>query len=336
MQGDERHHTVRIDYARLKELVPQFRERRVMVVGDLMLDAYLFGKAERISPEAPVPVVVIEEEGRRLGGAGNVVHNVRALGAEAVPVGVVGEDMQGQAIIEELEQLGVATEGIVVDPIRPTTSKIRVVAHQQQVVRADREQTTPLRGRVAKKLCTRFRKLLPDMDAVILQDYNKGVLTPGIIEEVTRLATGEGKLVTADPKFENFFLYKSVYLFKPNRRETEVALGRPLRTKGDLEKAGREMLRRLGCHAVLLTGGEEGMWLCEDEGPSTYLPTRAREVYDVSGAGDTVISVVTLAAASGATLKEAAWLANHAAGVEVAKFGISTVSPEELVNSLSD
>jgi rfaE bifunctional protein kinase chain/domain len=327
---------MRVDRERLNDLVARFAERRVMVVGDIMLDAYLFGRAERISPEAPVPVVVIEEEGRRLGGAGNVVSNVRALGAQAFPVGVVGEDIQGQAVSEELGALSVDASGIVVDPLRPTTSKIRIVAHHQQVIRADREQADPLRSRTAGKVISRFKKLLPKVEAVILQDYNKGLFTPDIIREMIDLALAEEKLVTADPKFENFFLYRKVHLFKPNRRETEAALARPLRTKADLQKAGWEILERLDCGAVLLTGGERGMWLCERDNRSAYLPTKARDVYDVSGAGDTVISVATLALASGGTLQESAWLANHAAGVEVGKFGISTVSPEELLESLAD
>lgn len=327
---------MRVNPARLRELVERLRERRVMVVGDLMLDAYLFGRADRISPEAPVPVVLVEEEGRRLGGAGNVVHNIRALGAQAFPVGVVGGDPEGQAVLDELHRLSVDTSGVVVDPLRPTTSKIRIVAHQQQVVRADREQTDPLRPRTAGKLSTRFRKLLSKVEAVILQDYNKGVLSAATIDEFIRLAASQGKLVSADPKFENFFLYKGVRLFKPNQREAEAAMGRPLKTGGDLHKAAWEILSRLGCKAVLLTSGEKGMWLCEDGAGSTHLPTKAREVFDVSGAGDTVISVATLALASGASPRDAAWLANHAAGVEVAKFGISTVSPDELRNSLKE
>lgn len=327
---------MRVDLSRLQMLVEKFSQRRIMVVGDIMLDAYLFGTAERISPEAPVPVVVIEEEGRRLGGAGNVVSNVTALGAQAFPVGVVGEDVQGQAVLEELEALSVDPTGVVVDPLRPTTSKIRIVAHHQQVVRADREQADPLRSRTASKVLSRFKRLLPKVEAVILQDYNKGLFAPDVIREILDLALAGGKLVTADPKFENFFLYRKVHLFKPNRRETEAALGRPLRTRADLQKAGWEILQRLDCGAVLLTGGERGMWLCEGGSRSTYLPTKARDVYDVSGAGDTVISVATLALASGGTLEEAAWLANHAAGVEVGKFGISTVSPEELRDSLQE
>jgi rfaE bifunctional protein kinase chain/domain len=327
---------VRVDLARLRMLVEKFDERRIMVVGDIMLDAYLFGRADRISPEAPVPVVVIEEEGRRLGGAGNVVSNLRAFGAQAFPVGVVGEDIQGQAVSEELETLSVDASGIVVDPLRPTTSKIRIVAHQQQVIRADREQADPLRSRTASKVLSRFKKLLPRVEAVILQDYNKGLLTADIIPKMIDLALAEKKLVTADPKFENFFCYRKVHLFKPNRRETEAALARPLRTRIDIQKAGWEILQRLECGAVLLTGGERGMWLYEPDSRSTHLPTKARDVYDVSGAGDTVISVATLALASGGTLQESAWLANHAAGVEVGKFGISTVSQKELLDSLGN
>jgi rfaE bifunctional protein kinase chain/domain len=295
-----------------------------------MLDRYYWGAVTRISPEAPVPVVEIESESVRLGGAANVANNIAALGGVPILVGVVGADDNGMLLRNTLQESGFPADGIVTDPSRPTTIKTRVIAHHQHVVRIDHEVRHDISPSVQDQIVTFLKQALGSIDAIIIEDYNKGVMTKELIPELVRLALGGEKIITIDPKFNNFFEYKNVTVFKPNRQETETALGCRLRDTTSVEQAGTSMIERLQAESVLLTRGEEGMSLFEAGGEITHVPTRARKVADVSGAGDTVIATLTIALAAGATTKEASSLANDAGGIVCGEVGIVPVDREGL------
>ena len=318
---------------RLDELLDSFSSLKILVLGDLMLDEYLWGRVGRISPEAPVPVVEVDSESIRLGGASNVVNNVSSLGAIAIPVGVVGEDSAGEQLIEEHEKAGFTTAGIIKDPFRKTTVKTRVIAHSQHVVRADIETTDPLDGKVSNRIIKFIEEVIDDIDAVLFEDYNKGVITRDVLSQTIQLTKSRGKLTAADPKFDNFFEFKEVTLFKPNKKEVEGALGIRIGSNEDAVQAGQELQRRLKCENVVLTRGAEGMSIFEKDKKVSHIETVAREVYDHSGAGDTVISALTVALAAGSDLKEAAILANHAAGVVISEIGIVPASRENIRKS---
>lgn len=315
---------------RLDQILARAGQVRAAVVGDLMLDIYLSGAVSRISPEAPVPVVHVQEEQFALGGAANVAANVVRLGAACDVIGFVGADVGGQAIRASLASL----DGGTVRPLlvergdRPTTTKTRVMARKQQVVRFDRERDDDLSDECAGELCERLRESLAGADVVILEDYNKGVLTPPVIRTALEVAAERGIPVVVDPKFRHIFEYRGATLFKPNAFEITAALGSPLQAHDDewLEEART----RFGCDHLLVTLGEEGMALRSNDGTTLRVPALAREVFDVSGAGDTVIACIAVALAAGANIREAAVMANYAAGIEVAKPGVATVSPEEL------
>lgn len=315
---------------RLEHILEGARAVRVMVVGDLMLDVYLTGSVSRISPEAPVPVVHVAEERDALGGAANVAANVAGLGAHCDLVGVVGKDPAGAAIRRALLEQGSGSirPRLVERTDRPTTTKTRIVARHQQVVRFDRERDDDLPDDCVDELCRALRAGIGEAQVLVLEDYNKGVLAPVVIRTALGLAQEAGIPVVVDPKFRHFFEYRGATVFKPNALELTAALGTPLRAHDDawLEEA-RE---RLGCDHLLLTLGEEGMALRSAEPPCFRIPTVAREVFDVSGAGDTVTACVAVALGAGATMREAAVMANFAAGVEVGKPGVATVSPGEL------
>ena len=320
----------RLTRARLDEILERCRGLRVAVVGDLMLDVYLVGAVSRISPEAPVPVVAVEDEWVALGGAANVAANVVALGAECELVGCVGADAAGRQIRDALARLngGRVHARLVEDTGRPTTTKTRVVARHQQVVRFDRERADDVSGDCAAALEDAVRAAVAAADALVLEDYNKGVLVPSVIRAAIDAAREAGIPSVVDPKFRNFFEFGGATVFKPNASELSAALGRPLSADDDawLEDARR----RVAADHLLLTLGEHGMALKGADGPAFRIPTVAREVYDVSGAGDTVTAFVAVALAAGASMPEAAVLANLAAGIEVGKPGVATVSPDEL------
>lgn len=316
----------RLTSDRLDELLERARAVRVLVVGDIMLDRYLRGSASRISPEAPVPVVRVTEEWRALGGAANVAANVVALGAKCVLAGCVGTDGDAHALRATLEEKGIDAAGLVESAARPTTVKTRVIAKHHQVARYDREDEAPIEGDIAERLAERVRELAAAVDAIALEDYDKGVLVPSVIEAAITAAAGAP--VVVDPKARGFFEYSGATVFKPNLGELESALRAPARPdEAEWMEATR---RRLECEHLLLTLGEEGMSLMTADGEFVRVPTVARAVYDVSGAGDTVTAAVAVALAAGATAGEAAVLANHAAGIEVGKLGVATVTPEEL------
>lgn len=319
---------------RLAVLLRRLQGKRIGVVGDLMLDRYLWGSVHRISPEAPVPVVDIEEESMRLGGAANVANNVRALGGVPVLMGVIGKDTSGGTLRRCVGRDGFETGGLLVDRTRPTTVKTRVIAHNQQLVRTDRESREPLRAAVETRLIRLVEKLLPGLDGVILEDYNKGLFTSRVIREIVALVRGAGVPVGVDPKFTGFFEYEGVTVFKPNQREAEAAVGRRLETDADVDVAGVEILRRLQCENVLLTRGDRGMALYRRGRPKVTVPTHAREVSDVSGAGDTVIGALVSFLVAGADIEEAASLANHAAGIVCAEVGVVPIQPDQLRRAL--
>jgi D-beta-D-heptose 7-phosphate kinase/D-beta-D-heptose 1-phosphate adenosyltransferase len=320
----------RLSRARLDEILERARGLRVAVVGDVMLDVYLVGSVSRISPEAPVPVVHVTEERFALGGAANVAANVAAVGAECHLVGYVGADESGRRIRQALAELdGAGVHARLVERgDRPTTTKTRVVAKHQQVVRFDREHADDLPDECASELCDAVRAAVTASDALVLEDYNKGVLVPSVIRAALDAAAAAGVPSVVDPKFRNFMEFGGATVFKPNALELGAALGAHVRPDDDawLDEART----KVGAEHLLLTLGEGGMAL-RSAGAATFrIPTVAREVFDVSGAGDTVTAFVAVALAAGATMREAAVLANLAAGIEVAKPGVAVVTPDEL------
>ncbi len=301
---------------------------RVLVVGDLMLDRYVVGSVERVSPEAPVPVVRVESERAAVGGAGNVSANVTALGGSCTVVGCLGVDSEGDLVVDALAARGVSLDGVVRAPERPTTVKTRVLAQHQQIVRFDREVDHAAEPVLATRLADMVRALAPACDVLIVQDYDKGVLAPPVIGAILEVTGARRIPWVVDPKRRSFFAYPGATVFKPNARELGDALGAAIRPdESGWMEATRE---RIGCESLLLTLGDRGMALQTRGAPPVRLPAVGREVYDVSGAGDTVTAAVALALAAGATIGEAAELANHAAAVEVAKSGVQTVSPSEI------
>lgn len=322
------------DASSLIAILPKIEQTRIAVVGDLMLDRYIWGEVTRISPEAPVPVVEIASESSSLGGAANVSNNVHALGAVTIPVGVVGDDDAGRSLKNLLRKDGFETTGIITDRGRQTTVKTRVIAHNQHVVRIDRETKQDISKQALTEVLAYFKKMIGTLDAIIFEDYNKGLLTRACITQIIALAQQKGVLVAVDPKFDNFWAYQNVAVFKPNRRETEAILGTRLDTDAALLAAARRLMERLHCKNVLITLGEHGLFLLDAAGQHHKIPTRAKKVHDVSGAGDTVIGTLTAALAAGATIVEAASLANFAAGVVVGELGAAPISPKKLRDAL--
>jgi D-beta-D-heptose 7-phosphate kinase/D-beta-D-heptose 1-phosphate adenosyltransferase len=314
---------------RLLHLIQRMRDSRVVVVGDIMLDRYLVGDTERLSPEAPVPVVTVRERHARLGGAANVAMNVAALGARSLLVGVVGDDGDGATIRQELAVARLDDRYVLSVAGRPTTSKTRIISRAQQIVRIDDEVETLLDGTDLERLIKVARDALADADALLLEDYNKGALPPKLIAAAMEIARRRGIPIVVDPKFRQFFEYAGATVFKPNRRELESALGAAVDLKNG--NALPEVLARLKVDNLLVTLGAEGMVLVMKDGSLTHIPSIARAIYDVSGAGDTVTAWMGAALAAGASVREAAQLANYAAGVEVGKAGVATVSPEEVL-----
>lgn len=315
---------------RLTQLLGAMRGRHVAVVGDAMLDVYLRGDVERISPEAPVPVVRVRERKDALGGAANVAQNVVASGATVELLATVGDDASGRRLRDMLGEIGSHRESLLT-VARPTTTKTRLVARSQQVVRFDEEDDRDVAAADVTALLDRVSAAVARADALVLEDYNKGVLVPEVIAHAVSLARRRAIPVVVDPKFKNFFAYRGATVFKPNRRELESALGAAVR----LDDAGAlpATLERLGAEHLLLTLGERGMALVSRDGSVSDISSAAREVYDVVGAGDTVTAYLATALAGGATALEAAIVANYAAGIEVGKLGAATVTPDEILEA---
>lgn len=318
---------------RILGLLEGAKDRRIAVIGDAMLDVYLRGDVERISPEAPVPVVRVRERRYALGGAANVAQNVAAIGAECDLVAAIGNDAGGETLRSMMAAIDADSSSLVVVS-RPTTTKTRIVARAQQVVRVDEEEDVDLEGEEVERLLKAVGAAVAQADALVLEDYNKGVLVAKVIQEAITAAKRRDLPIVVDPKYKNFFHYRGATIFKPNRRELEAALGASV----DLEHPDTlpQTLRRLGVENLLLTLGERGMALISPDGEVMRVPTVAREVYDVVGAGDTVTAYLAAVLASGGTTVEAAVIANYAAGVEVGKLGAATVDPEEVLEAYDD
>jgi D-beta-D-heptose 7-phosphate kinase/D-beta-D-heptose 1-phosphate adenosyltransferase len=318
------------EVSRLKEYVDRFPRARVVVVGDIMLDEYIWGEVSRISPEAPVPVMDVRKETKMLGGAANVVHNIATLGAKPVLCGVVGEDERGREIVDRVKSLNLSTEGIVIDPGRPTSVKTRVVAQGQQVVRFDRESREKMGSRNTERLLGFIAGRLGNLDAIVVADYGKGVISGALMSGLRNLVRGTSVITAVDPKTGNFERYREVDVITPNHHEAGMFCGFEIIDGESLIRAGKQMLETLHCGSVLITQGKNGMTLFEPEGEIIHIPTEAKEVYDVTGAGDTVIGTFSLCLASGLDHKAAAVLSNFAAGIVVGEVGTSTVQAEAL------
>jgi len=319
----------------LTKRVLSFRQKRVLVIGDVILDRYLWGKATRVSPEAPVLVVDVDKEELRLGGAANVAQNVRALGATPVLIGVVGRDGAASDLCRELDSREVDSEGVLSDPARRTTLKTRIIAHHQQVLRADEESRETLSSTVAEELWRQVERTLPNVSAVLISDYGKGVVSPSLLDRLLPELRRRGIPSAVDPKEEHFQRYRNVSVITPNVAEASEAWGRRIRGPEDLIEAGFGLREKLEAESVLITRGEEGMSLFTREGHA-HFPTRARRVFDVTGAGDTVVATIATALAAGTPLPEACVLANHAAGLVVAELGTAVASASMLIDSLED
>lgn len=325
-----------ITEAKLKGIFKKSKGRKIAIIGDVMLDKYVYGTISRVSPEAPVPVVDIDKTEFRLGGAANVANNIKALEAEPVLIGVIGNDYDSKHYLDVMKSLGLSTVGIIKDNSRPTTTKTRVIAHSQHVLRVDSEVKDDITTAIRKKILDYLNRNIKSFAAVILQDYNKGVLTKELIFQAISIARKNKKPVYVDPKFHNFFEYKDVTVFKPNRKETADILAMKIDGETSVKEAGSKLIDKLNCEYLVLTRGEKGMMLFDKEKNKTVIlniPTKARRVADVSGAGDTVISTIAVMLAGGANIIEAVMLANQAAGIVCEEVGIIPIYKKALLDS---
>jgi rfaE bifunctional protein kinase chain/domain len=318
-----------MNHTAVQQVISRFPSLRILVLGDFMLDHFLMGRVDRISPEAPVPIVDVDTEEFHLGGAGNVVMNGKALGAQMIPLGVIGNDWAAERIRELFLEEQLSTDGLLTSE-RATTLKTRILAHQQQVVRVDREQRTPISDELQNQLAKQFLEIVDSVDGVIISDYAKGTLTPALLAKILPEARKKEKLVCLDPKTRHFSSYTPVTVITPNQAEASSLLGYPIVSEEDLMEAANRILKLIDCTALLITRGDKGMALFSN-GEFTLVPTKAREVYDVTGAGDTVVTAICLALAAGAELIEAVELANAAAGIVVGKIGTATLTASELL-----
>jgi D-glycero-beta-D-manno-heptose-7-phosphate kinase len=317
---------------RLRQSIDRFPHARIFVIGDIIMDKYVWGDVTRISPEAPVPVVEVSHETKMLGGAANVVHNMATLGAKPVLCGVVGKDRNGQEIIRMIKQMRLRTDGIVQAADRPTSFKTRVVARNQQMVRFDREKIGDIHPDSRKQLLDIIAENLDQIDGIVVSDYGKGVISADLMKELRRLVKGAPIVIAVDPKTGHFEHYHEVDVITPNHHEAGTFCGFNIQDDETLKRAGRHMIEALNCRSVLITQGKNGMTLFEKAGEITPIPTVAKKVYDVTGAGDTVISTFALALACGLDLRSAARLSNFAAGIVVGEVGTSAVKADDLKN----
>jgi len=319
-----------------EKIIKKFSEVRILVVGDVMLDRFIWGDVSRISPEAPVPVVVVDQETFLLGGAANVVNNIHSLGGKASLCGVIGDDEMGQKVIQRLGEMGIERSGVSIELGRQTTVKTRIIAHHQQLVRIDRETTQHPKVSTLRSLSDYLKRSIKNYDGVILSDYGKGLLTRSLVRDVIRKAGEAAKFVMVDPKIKNFFFYRGATVVTPNTGEASSASRISITDETSLDRAGRILLKRLKCDALVITRGEDGMAIFEPHQKPFLVPTEAKEVYDVTGAGDTVIGTMALALGAGASIRRAAELANHAAGIVVGKVGTATVDQKELTSAMKE
>ncbi|MCC6962252.1 MAG: D-glycero-beta-D-manno-heptose-7-phosphate kinase [candidate division Zixibacteria bacterium] len=322
--------------ARLKQLFHDLPRGNVLVYGDVMIDQYLWGKVDRISPEAPVPVVEVESETLQLGGAANVARNISALGCNAELVGLVGDDDNATRLKHLLEREGIRNYKLVSDQKRPTTVKTRVIAHNQQVVRADRESRAEIDGYTENEMVSYIESRLPETQCLLISDYGKGVITLPLLQRIVPLARKRNRFIAVDPKESHFRNYRQVSVITPNEHEAAFAAGQRIRDDESLQAVGWGLLKELELDSILVTLGARGMALFEKDGSFNHLPTVAKKVYDVTGAGDTVIAVLTAMMAAGATRLEAAFVANQAAGIVVGYIGTAYVGKDELFNTIAE
>ena len=326
---------------KLESILKGFPRVRLLVVGDIMMDRSIFGKVSRISPEAPVPVIIVETEDFNLGGAANVAHNIRSLGGMVSLCGIVGDDENGKKIYKKIVERGIRTQGIFFEQGRQTTVKTRIIAHHphyQQLVRVDRETTDHPKASTFRNLSRFLTEKIEDFDGVVFSDYGKGLLTRKLIQTIVERARQSKKLIMVDPKVKNFFFFKGATVITPNTNEASEASRIPVTDQSSVEKIGRSLLKRLKCNALVVTQGEKGMIIFERDQRPYRVPTVAKEVYDVTGAGDTVIGTMALALGTGrrVSVKDAASLANYAAGIVVGKVGTAIVSSEELLKVIRE
>jgi len=323
-----------IDRNRLIAHIKRFNSLKILVIGDLILDEFIWGNVRRISPEAPVPVVEVERESLRLGGSANVVNNLNALGCKVALCGVVGNDLNGSRLTGLLKEMDVDCSGIVEKKNRPTAIKTRVIARHQQVVRFDKEKAFPASRQTRERIIAYIKAVAGSLDAVIISDYGKGVISKELLEDLIPMITAQKIPIAVDPKLLNFPFYKGVTVITPNHHEAAEASGFDTEDGENILKAGKALLKKQDSDSILITRGENGMSLFEKSGDITHIPTVARDVYDVTGAGDTVIATVALALASGASMKEAAFMSNYAAGIVVGKLGTATTSVDALITAI--
>ncbi|MEN6621812.1 MAG: D-glycero-beta-D-manno-heptose-7-phosphate kinase [Smithella sp.] len=321
---------------RALEIIANYSASGVLVVGDVMVDHFIWGKVSRISPEAPVPVVDVQKDSILLGGCANVLNSIYAMGGKAYVAGVIGTDNIGKRLVEELRQREVDTSGIIVEKDRPTTLKTRIVAHGQQMVRFDKESRRAIPKKSIKKILEYIKSLQNKIGAIIVSDYSKGVISRELIEGIKEIVQNENIFVCLDPKQSDFSIYEGVYVVTPNHYEAQRAAAMEIKDENDLKQVGAALLNKYNFQALLITRGEEGMSLFEKgrKIAHTHFSAQAKEIYDVTGAGDTVIGVLALSLAAKASLQEATCLANQAAGIVVGKVGTATVSQEELIQVL--
>jgi rfaE bifunctional protein kinase chain/domain len=325
-----------ISAQKLQTIFKKSKNKRIAVIGDVMLDKYVYGEVSRISPEAPVQIVDIRSTEYKLGGAANVANNLKTLEVEPILIGIIGDDLDGDIFLETMKKQNLKTPGILKDSERPTTSKTRIIAQSQHILRIDSEVKQNIIGKIAENLVRFFKDNLESFDSIILQDYNKGILTKEVINKIVSLCRNSKKKVYVDPKFDNFFEYKHVTVFKPNRKEIQDALGVRIDGYESAMDIGKKLIDIIKCEWLVLTRGENGMMLFDKEKDKTVIhniPTKAIKVADVSGAGDTVVSALAVAIAGGANIKEAVVIANHAAGLVCEEVGIVPIYRKNLIES---
>jgi len=321
---------VKINKKNLESIINKFKGRKVLILGDVMLDRYVWGTVERISPEAPVPVVHVSRDSLCLGGAGNVYHNLKSLGAFPILLATVGDDEWGKWIKKNLDY----KKGLYTTNDRPTITKTRIIAHQQQVVRVDEEVNEPISQKTNKKIIECIQK--EDYEGILISDYNKGMVNKYIMNDLLSIAQKRDVPVFVDPKIENISYFSPITLITPNHYEAEAIVNHPCDHNGEAERAGKEILSLITTKYIIIKRGQKGMTVLDENKQPIHIPTVAKEVYDVTGAGDTVIATASLALLSGASIQEAAFLANAAAGTVVGKMGTAVVTPEELLHLLNE
>lgn len=323
-----------IEHKRLKQIFNNARRTKIAIVGDVMLDKYITGDTRRISPEAPVPVLVVENEFIKPGGAANVAWNIKDLGATPFLFSVVGDDNEAHLLINMLKQLGICEKYLLMDKHRTTTTKTRIIARGQQVVRVDKETPREPHKAIIDELVQKLLFILPEVQGLVISDYGKGVITADLLRKVVPEARRHKVFVAVDPKERHFKLYRNTNVITPNTNEASGASGIKITNESILVRAGKKLLNLTGAENVLITRGAEGMTLFTNKGDITHFPALARQVYDVTGAGDTVVATFALISSAGGSLKESAIISSHAAGIVVGKTGTATASPEEIEESM--